>query len=95
MAFYLILIIDKNVIQIYNNKYIRLFCQNLVDIVLESDWYIGQSKRYYLVLKMAIAGFKDRLLFIAFLDLHPMIGISKIELDKTSSSAELIQWFFN
>ena len=37
----LILNVDKNVIQIHNDKDIELFCQDLVDITLEAGQSVG------------------------------------------------------
>ncbi len=64
---------------------VKLFYQDLVNIALEYGRCVGQSKRHHLVLKMAIAGLKGRLPFIAFPDSHSMVGISQIELGETSS----------
>lgn len=32
---------NKDIVQVYNNKDIELLYQNLVDITLESGWYIS------------------------------------------------------
>ncbi len=90
MAFSLIFSIDENVVQVYDNKNIEFLRRNLVHVVLESGRCISQSERYYLVFKMAIAGFEGCLLFIAFLNFYPMVGINEIKLDETSSLAKSI-----
>ena len=77
--------IDKDVIKIHNHKNVKLFCPNLINIALERGRCVGQSKRHYLVLEMAIAGPEGHLLFIAFPDSHLIVGIGQIELGKTSS----------
>ncbi len=77
--------IDEDVIEVYYHENVKLLCQDLVDITLEGSWYIGQSKRHHLILKMAIAGPKDCLLFVAFFDLYPMVDIGQIKLDEISS----------
>ena len=77
--------VDEDVIKIYYYKNVEFFCQNLIDIALEYNWCIGQSKWHHLVLKMAIAGPKGRLLFIAFPDSYLIIGISQIKLGEMSS----------
>ena len=41
MTVTLILSIDEDVIQIHNDKDIKLFSQDLVDIALEAGWSIG------------------------------------------------------
>ena len=87
MLFFFTFNVNKNIIEIYNNKDIKFFCQNLVDIALKNSQYVGQSKKHYLVLEMAIAGSKDRLQFNVFLDSHLIIDISLIELDKMLSLA--------
>ena len=74
MLFSLILSIDKNVIKVYNNKNVKLFHQHLVDIALKYGWYIGQAKKHFLVLKLAVISPEDCLLFIVFLDPYPMIS---------------------
>ncbi len=67
--------IDENVIEVFYHKNIKLLYQDLIDVVLEIGWCIGQSKRYHLILEMAIAGFKCCLPFIAFPDPYLMVGI--------------------
>ena len=90
MLFSLVFNIDKDVITIYYHKNVKFFCQNLVNIALKRGRCIGQSKKHYLILKMAIIDPKDRLLFIFFSDLHPMIGIGQVKLSKTLSPAQSI-----
>ena len=75
MLFVFVFGIDEDVIKVHYHKNIKLFYQDLVDIALERGWCVGQSKRYHLVLKMVIAGFKGRLLFIFFHNPYLMISI--------------------
>ena len=77
--------VDKNIIKIYYYKNIKVFCQDLVDIILECCRYISHSKRYYLVLKVVIVGPKAHFSFIIFSNSHPIVGINQVKLDKTSS----------
>ena len=86
MFFSLIFIIDEDFIKIYYHKDVEFLNQNLVDVALECGQYGGQSKKYYLVLKMAITGHEGRFLFIFFSNLHSMISISQVKLNKISSS---------
>ena len=67
--------VDKDVIDVYYHKNVKVFCQDLVNIALEYGRYISQSKRHYLVLEIAIAGHEGCLLFIAFLNPHLIVGI--------------------
>ena len=73
--FSLALNIDENIIKVYDNKDIKLFYQNLVDIVLKYGWCIGPAKKHYLILEIAVMGLESHLLFIAFFDFHIMIRI--------------------
>ncbi len=77
--------IDEDVIEVHYHENVELFYQDLIDITLKHDQYIGQSKRHDLVFKVAIAGLEGRLLFVAFLDPHSMVGIGQIELGEMSS----------
>ncbi len=73
---------DQDVLQIYYNKNIKLFSKNLVDIALKTSWCIGETKRHYLILEVAIFGAKGRLLLVIILDSYLMIGSSEIQLYK-------------
>ena len=77
--------VDEDVIKIHYYKNVKLFCQDLVDIALEHGQCVSQSKRYYLVFEMAIAGPESRFLFITFPNPHLIVGIKQIKLDETSS----------
>ncbi len=66
--------IGGDVIKVHYQENIEVHCQDLIDVLLECGYCISQSKRYHLVLEMAIAGPEDRLLFIAFPDPHLMIN---------------------
>ena len=83
MFFALTLSVDKNVIEVYYHKNVKLLFQDLVNIALECSRCIVQSKRHYLVLEIAVTGPESFFLFIAFLDLHMMIEIDQVELSKT------------
>ncbi len=88
IVFFFIFGIDKDIIQVYNNKNIKLLYQDLIDISLKYSWYIDQLKSHYLIFKIALVGSESCLLFIVFLNLHSMINISEIKLGKISSLAK-------
>ena len=83
--------IDKDIIKVYYYENIKLLCQDLIDVALEYDWYIGQSKKHHLVLEIAIAAPKGRFPFIVFHDPHLIVGVSEIQLGKTLSLTQLIK----
>ena len=58
-----------------NNKDVKLLYQNLVDIALQKGQCVDQSKKQHLVFEVAIANFKDCVLFIAFSDLYLIVDI--------------------
>ena len=77
-----VLYIDKDIIQVDNDKDIQLFGQDFIDITLEASWCIGKTKKYDLVLEMTVLDSKVRLLFLTFLDSYPMIDAGEILLGK-------------
>lgn len=66
-------------INIDNDKNIKLYSKNLVNISLKVCQYICQ---FNLVLKMAISSLESYHLFISFMNFYPMVYIKKIKLDK-------------
>ena len=85
VLFALTLSVNENVIELHHHKNVKLLGQDLVDIALKYGRCVSQSKRYNLVLKMAIAGHESRFPFIAFPNPHLMVDIGQIELGETSS----------
>ncbi len=60
--------------QIYNDKDIKLFNDDFIDIDLKTSQNVGKSKKYDLVLEIAVPGTKNSLLFIVFLDSHFVVS---------------------
>ena len=87
MLITLVFSIDEDVVKIYYHENTELFRQNLVNIALKHGQYIGQFKKYYLVLKVAIISSEDRLPFIFFSNLHLMVSINQVKLGKMPSLA--------
>ena len=85
MLFCLIFCIYKDVIKVHYHKDVKLLRQNLVNVSLKCNWYVNQSKKYHLVLEMAIVGPEGHFLFLSFSDPHPMVGIGQVKLGETSS----------
>ncbi len=82
MELFWILSIDQDVIQVYHNKDIKLFSENLIDVALKTSGFVKKAKRHYLVLEVVVSGAKDYLLFVTFSNSHLMIGTSQIQLGK-------------
>ena len=87
--------VDQYIIKIYNNKNIKLFSQNLVDIFLENDRSIKEAKGYDLIFKMRVLDQKISLLLITFTNPYLIIGVHQVQLDEPPSPAKSIQQFTN
>ncbi len=81
----LVLGVDEDVIKVHYDENVELLYRDLVDITQEYGRCVGQSKGHHLVLKMAIAGPKGCLPFVAFSDLYSIISIGQIKLGEASS----------
>ena len=57
---------NQNVIKIHSDKNIKFFYLNFVDVVLEAGKGIKKTKKYDLVLKMAIPHLESYFLLIVF-----------------------------
>lgn len=74
-SIYSFLSLSKDVIEVYNNENVELFCKDLVDVALEHGRCLDQSKKYYLVFQVFITGLEGCLSFITFFDSYLMIDI--------------------
>ena len=70
MAIFVIINIDEDVDQINHDKDVKRFSKNLINISLESCQCIYQSKKHYLILKVAIPCLKRDLSFVSLADSH-------------------------
>lgn len=75
MFFSFVFNINDDIIKVCNNKDVKFFYHNLVDVALESGQCVVQSKRHHLVLEVVIAGPEGYFPFITFSDPHLMVGI--------------------
>ncbi len=87
MLFAFSLDLDEDVIKVHYHKHVELLCHNLVNVTLEHNRCIGQSKRHDPIFEMTIAGPENRLPFIALPDPHSMVSICRGQLGETSSPA--------
>ena len=86
MAICIIISVDEDIVQIQNNKDIKLFSKDFINIFLEACWHVCQSERHYLVLKVAVSSPERGFLFVSFADSHSIVYTGKIELGKFPSS---------
>ena len=90
VAFSFVFGVDKVIIQIHNDKDIKFFCKDLIDIALKCCRNIGKSKKYYLIFKITVSSLESSFLLISFVNSHLVIGTSKVKLDKPPCLPQLI-----
>ena len=81
----------SDVVQIYDNEDIQLLREDLIDIALKDGRSIRKSERHNLILEVAVSGPEIGLLFVAFANPHPIIGICQIQLGETLGTTEAIK----
>ena len=91
MAFSLVFGVNGDIIQIHNDKDIEFFRKDFIDVALKYYWSIGQSKKHYLILKVAVSGPESSLPLISFANSYPMVGTGEVELDKLLYLPQSIQ----
>ena len=91
VTFAFIFAVDKDIIQIHNDKNIEFFHENLIDVGLEYCQSNGQSKKHYLIFEVAVSGLESSLPLIFFANFHPVIGTSEVKLGKPPCLPKSIQ----
>ena len=81
-----VLSVDEDVIEVNNDKNIEFLGQDHVNVALEACQGVGQPKKHYLVLKVAVSSPESRLPFIALFYPHPMVSTREIELGESFCS---------
>ena len=82
MIISVIISIDKDVVQIYNDKYVKLLSKNLVDKSLKACKCVCSPKNHYLVPEMAILSPERGLPLVPFADFYLIVCTGKVELGK-------------
>ena len=67
--------INLDIIEIQDDENIKFFYWDFVNIALEAGRRIGKTKKYDLVLKMAVLYLESFFLFVIFLNSHLMICV--------------------
>ena len=62
--------INQDIIQVYNNKDIKLLSQYLINVFLEGGWSIRYAKKHDLIFEMTVSSFERYFLFIVFTNSH-------------------------
>ncbi len=77
--------INQNVVQIHNNKDVKMIDKDLVHIALKTDQSVRKFKKHNLVLKITVLSSKTGLLFVTFSNFYPIVGIGQDQLDEILS----------
>ena len=78
--------VNEDVIKVNNDKDIEFLSHDLVNVALQAGRVVGQPKRHYLVLEVAVSSPESRLPFIALFYPHPMVSTREIELGESFCS---------
>lgn len=69
---------DEDIIKISNIEDIQNSIEDNMNIILESNRYISQTKQYNYILIITILNMKYSLLFISIFNMDPIVGILNI-----------------
>ena len=70
--------INQDVIKVNNNKNIKFFCKNFVNVALEAGWSMKNTEKYNLVLKIAALHLESCFLLITLPNSYLIICIYQI-----------------
>ena len=87
MTILVIIIVNKDVLQIHNDEDVRLFSKDLVDVSLKACWCVCQTERHHLVLEVAISSPERGLHLVSFADSHSMVGTGDVKLGELFGSS--------
>ena len=89
-VFLLSLRIDQYVVEVYDNKDVEEFPENVVDKRLPRRWCISKTERHNQIFVMSETGSKSRLPFIAFRDTYLIVRAGNIKLAELLCTLESI-----
>lgn len=75
LYFCLVFNVNNNVIELHNNRNVKLLCQDFIDVALKYGQSIGQTEKHYLVLGVAVLSFEVCFSFVVFSNSHPIVSI--------------------
>ena len=73
---------NQNIIEVHNDKNIKFFRQNFVNVVLKASGGIRKTKRHNLVLEIAILHSKSCFLLVILLNSYLIICICQFQLSR-------------
>ena len=87
--------VNQDVIKVHNDKNIKFFYQNFIDIVLEVGGSIKMTEKHDLVFEMAIPHLKSYFPLVTIPNSHLIICICQVQLSKTLGAAQAIEQLVN
>ena len=83
--------INEDVIQVNNNKDIKFFGQNLIDVALEAGRSVEKTKTHHLIFEVAVSNSEGDLPLIAFSYPHLVVSTGQVQLSELLSPTQSIQ----
>ena len=74
--------VNQDIIKVLNNKNVKFFFENFVDIALKAGGGIGKTEKHKLVLEIAIPRLKTCFLLVTFLNSYVIICLYQVQLSK-------------
>ena len=89
---YVLLVGRKNqdVVKVDDHEVIEILLKNIIHHVLEDCRSVGKTEWHHLLLEMSIAHPKSRFPLVPRLDVHQIVGASKVDFGEDTPRSELI-----
>ena len=87
--------VNQNVIKVYNEKNIKYFYQNFVDVTLKAGRNIKKIEKYNIVLKILISCLESYFLLVILSNSYLINNICQIQLIKMLSAIQTIEQLAN
>ena len=87
MTISVIINVDQDVIQVNNDKDVKLLQIDFVDVSLKACWYVCWTRRHHLILKVTVSNLERGFPLVPFADSHLMVGTDEVKLSELFSSS--------
>ena len=93
LVLFLIVRINKDVVQVDNTAVIQKVGECTVDVVLEGGWCVSQAKGHHIVLKVTISCVEHCFPVVFLVNVDAVVGIPKVHFGKDLGTCQVIQHF--
>ena len=87
MTISVIISVDQDVIQVHNDKNVKLLHKDFVDLSLEACWCVRVTERHHLILKVTVSSPERGFSLVPFADSHLVVCSGEVELCESFSSS--------